>query len=684
MKTICLLLACCLAWTAGHAQNDSLQTDSLLRSLPEVMVTGERPIVKAEAGRLVFDLPHLLKDRAADNAYEALKELPGVTEQDGRLLLNGRPVTLMLDGKASAMSASQLVALLQTIPVSRLKDAEVMLSAPARYQVRGQLINLNLQRSLADVLQGEAKLFGRQQHDSKYGAQASLLWQQGGWAADAYWRMDGGRAYHVMNDESRHTLHDGSLHQMDSEQRTHASGPVHSYRLAADWMPAENHRLSLAYTGNYAKKRNDLSIDGAVKAALRYDGHNLMQNLRMDYATPFQLKAGVDYTYYEAPMKQELASLLPTGRLDYITHNNQRINRWKFFAQQEHTLKGGWSLNYGISLTTTNDHSWQDYEGSSPSWGRLEGTPHRETITNVYAGITKSWGRRVSLDLSLAAERYHSEAFGEWAPFPNLTLQWLPRSGHVLQLSLSSDRSYPEYWAVQQATNYSMGGYGEIVGNPDLRPSKSYQLQGLWLLHNKYQFVAWFEHVDDYFVQTNYQRPDRLVMEYRWLNFDYHRQAGLMAYVPVTLGQWLRSSLSAYGVWQHEKDGDFYDLPFSRHVVYGMFQVRNTIVLSQRLTMQLNGSYRTRAIQGIFDLPASGNLSAALEWKPLPQRLTLKLYGNDLLETNAIAPEMHYHTQHFRMHTSSYREVGLSLTYTFGAYKERRHEAVDTSRFKQE
>jgi hypothetical protein len=45
---------------------------------------------------------------------------------------------------------------------------------------------------------------------------------------------------------------------------------------------------------------------------------------------------------------------------------------------------------------------------------------------------------------------------------------------------------------------------------------------------------------------------------------------------------------------------------------------------------------------------------------------------------------MHYHTQHFRMHTSSYREVGLSLTYTFGAYKERRHEAVDTSRFKQE
>ena len=34
--------------------------DSLFQELPEVMITGERPIVKAEQGKLVYDVPRLV------------------------------------------------------------------------------------------------------------------------------------------------------------------------------------------------------------------------------------------------------------------------------------------------------------------------------------------------------------------------------------------------------------------------------------------------------------------------------------------------------------------------------------------------------------------------------------------------------------------------------------------------
>lgn len=34
-----------------------VQTDSLFQTLPEVMVEGERPVVKALPGRLEYDLP---------------------------------------------------------------------------------------------------------------------------------------------------------------------------------------------------------------------------------------------------------------------------------------------------------------------------------------------------------------------------------------------------------------------------------------------------------------------------------------------------------------------------------------------------------------------------------------------------------------------------------------------------
>ena len=48
----------------------------------------------------------------------------------------------------------------------------------------------------------------------------------------------------------------------------------------------------------------------------------------------------------------------------------------------------------------------------------------------------------------------------------------------------------------------------------------------------------------------------------------------------------------------------------------------------------------------------------------------------------ATTPEIDYATQHLRMHYSCYQEVGLSFTYRFGGYKEKKREEVDTSRFK--
>ena len=75
------------ATTSGADDNrilsaDSLITtdarlDSLYQTLPEVMITGERPIVKAAQGKLVYDLPRLIRNLPVDNAYDAVKELPG-------------------------------------------------------------------------------------------------------------------------------------------------------------------------------------------------------------------------------------------------------------------------------------------------------------------------------------------------------------------------------------------------------------------------------------------------------------------------------------------------------------------------------------------------------------------------------------------------------------------------------
>lgn len=157
MKRINLLFMSLLCvWISATAQVgqqsqepvDSIKNigymDSLFQELPEVMIIGERPIVKAEQGKLVYDVPRLVGNLPVDNAYDVVKNLPGIVNMNNSLMLGGQEVTVVINGKVTTLSAEQLDALLKSIPVSRIEKAEVMYSAPARYQVRGPMINLIL------------------------------------------------------------------------------------------------------------------------------------------------------------------------------------------------------------------------------------------------------------------------------------------------------------------------------------------------------------------------------------------------------------------------------------------------------------------------------------------------------------------------------------------------------------
>ena len=56
-------LALALLPTAMRGQTDSLRTaaaDSVMQSLPEVMVKGSRPLVRNDGGKLVFDVQGLI------------------------------------------------------------------------------------------------------------------------------------------------------------------------------------------------------------------------------------------------------------------------------------------------------------------------------------------------------------------------------------------------------------------------------------------------------------------------------------------------------------------------------------------------------------------------------------------------------------------------------------------------
>ena len=125
----------------------NIQLNEKSQTLSEVSVTGERPLAKVVDGKITYSMPHLLKDKMAVSAYEAILELPGVREQSGKIQLAGtNGVTVIINGKTTNMGESQLENLLKNMPKERIQEAEIMYSAPPQYHVRGAVINLVLTR----------------------------------------------------------------------------------------------------------------------------------------------------------------------------------------------------------------------------------------------------------------------------------------------------------------------------------------------------------------------------------------------------------------------------------------------------------------------------------------------------------------------------------------------------------
>lgn len=186
----------------ANAQDDipkdslTMEWKSMFRNLPEVMIKGSRPIVKVERGLLLYNMPLLLKQLPADNAYEALTRIPGVSDATGNISFLGNEVTLIVNGQATTLTQEQLTERLKAMPAAQLAKAEVMLSAPARYHVRGMAINI-VTKDYAGTNQLSGQFIGgmRQNKYANEFGDLYLSMQRGKFGLDAQYKYVNGNSY---------------------------------------------------------------------------------------------------------------------------------------------------------------------------------------------------------------------------------------------------------------------------------------------------------------------------------------------------------------------------------------------------------------------------------------------------------------------------------------------------------
>ena len=186
----------------------TLPTDQTV--LQELVVEGQRPALKTENGKLIYHIPSLLKSKSVTNAYDALKEIPGVMEQGERLALIGTSgMTVLLNGKKTSMTYAQLMTMLKSIPLSRVEDVEIMYSAPPRYNIRGAAINVMLKQQGDDaqnVWQGEVAAEYRHRYYPGGEGRASMLYLGKRTSVDALYSYGNFRSLNKEIKTAEHTV----------------------------------------------------------------------------------------------------------------------------------------------------------------------------------------------------------------------------------------------------------------------------------------------------------------------------------------------------------------------------------------------------------------------------------------------------------------------------------------------
>ncbi len=657
-------------------KNDSILSDSI----PTVTVLAEKTNIRSTQGAMIVDLPTIVKDKPVTNILEALGYLPGVVSNNGQIGLSGATnVTIILNGELTQIPLNNLYQLLYSMPVERMKNVEIMYNAPAKYHVSGAIININLKTPrIIDGLQGQANIGYTQKHYASWGGSLASTFAIKNWTFDMNYSISRTKTWNWQEMQSNHIL-GSSLNAIYESNRQQAKNLQNSLYFATAYKFGTNSNIRFVYNMQYISnaESNSLSSGTFGDFSTIYIGPHRLHNTSLVYTSPFGMKIGGEYTFYDENRDQTMISL--PNQIDIIKASSlQKINNIRFYIDQNHKIKD-WGLNYGIEYRYANDKSRQIY--CLPDYNGFNNKLIEQTF-DAYIGTEHNFPFGLSLNASLKGEYYKVGKDSRWSIIPQTSMTYYKTPTSIFQLGFNSQKIYPPYWALHSGINY-ISNYSKIVGNPDLRPYTNYSTQLSYILRQKYVATLYINCNDNYFEQLPYQSSNELALVYQTVNFNYNRTFGINLHIPIAIKSILNSTLTANAYINQIKADKFHDIAFKREKASIYTSLKNSIKFSENfpVSISLDASYISPSLQGIADMSELWRIDAGVKWSFISDKATLTLQAVDIFNTWSPTMCINRYGQNFQMNVNDMtRNLRLTFSYRFNGFKPKQAE-VDTSRF---
>lgn len=678
---------------------------SLSKNLNEVVVSAERPIVKAKEGKLIYDVPMLIKNKVVSSAFESLQNVPSVIGSgDDIQLVGSSGFTILINGQLTSMNKEQLISFLKTIPASRVANIEIMYSAPPQYNIRGAAINVVLKDQEAGVptLMGEGNAEYNQAHYASYKMRGNLVYTKPSFNADLTVSLGKSKSWGISNMYAKHHFAN-HIYDITQNNKSLSEGKDLNTRLGLGYTFKNKNKITLTYTGNYAdvdanpESRTIFLQDGNaytnINSKSNKNGNNYLHNAKVEYNTHQEFKIGADYTFYNDPATERYYdSNGSVAQTSFKTSTEQRINSLKLFANHAIIINKDWKVSYGGNFSYSKNNNRYDYYKNPENLtvDSINNTKQKEQSASIFAGLSRTFGK-LSTQASISGNYFRASIdimgnkktlWNDFQPFVNANITYMHNPKRILQLSFSSDINYPPYWALSSDV-FKINAYSSAQGNPELKFSRIYKTQLNFIMNHKYVLGGYYEYSPDHYIQLPYQSQDKLENMFQMVNLDYTKQYGVFFVVPFKVKAIWDASANIVLTRQEQKDDNFYDAPYKRSVNSFVLQLRNTVNISSKPNIKLDASgfYMNGAIQGIYDIKKMWNVTGGVKWTFLDNRAELMAQVQEILRSGA-RTKIDYMNQYSTMYIKANSPVfRLSFTYRFGNYKKQKVEEIDTSRY---
>jgi iron complex outermembrane recepter protein len=711
------------------ADNPNVKLSNLILSedskqLSEIQVVAKKPFIEQQLDKTVVNVENSIVS-AGSTALEVLEKSPGITvDKDGNISLKGKQnVMVMMDGKPTYMSASDLANLLRNMQSSSLDKIEIMTNPPAKYDAAGNagVINIKTKKNQNMGLNGSATAglgYGFFRSLPKQNGSLNLNYRQG--KLNVFGNFSGNnRKSFQINDIKRKFVENGkTLSGFDQIADSDKQNNSFSYKVGADYFIDSKNTIGVLINGmngnfkelldNQAIINNTLGMmdsTSITKGNIRNSWGNYSANINFKHvidSTGKEWTIDADYARYDSnnnmeyrTSKFDLANILRQVRNeDGMTVS--KIDIYAIKADLTFPINKTSKFEAGVksSYVNSNNDMRFDFLTGDLQTRTIDPTRSRDFIyrENINAGYLNysTAIKKLSIQLGLRVEntigrgtlqgkelldRNYTNAF------PSVFLRQKLSEKHQLGMSYSRRIDRPSYEDLNPFL-YFLDPYTFEQGNELLLPQFTDALELSHTFMDAITTTINYSRTNGVMTQILQQNNALKLTYVTKYNIGYVDNLGISFSVPVPITKWWFSN-TYFNLYNNHYVGDIpkttIDVNGNSNTIYQPLDARATtyqlnmthqFTLPKKFSLELSGYYQSPFIEGQLVGKPMGQVSFGVQKKLLKDKATIKFNVNDIFWTNQFRGSFMFNDIDVRIANQwESRTARMTFTYRFGNNK---------------